>query len=43
MQPPTGPAWFALMADLERDLPTGAVAGWDDPPFVSDSGADADV
>ncbi|MFI6586561.1 hypothetical protein [Embleya sp. NPDC050493] len=36
VQPPTGPAWFALLADLERDLPTGPVAEWDNPPFGPD-------
>ncbi|MFI6983817.1 hypothetical protein ACIBSV_35090 [Embleya sp. NPDC050154] len=39
VQPPTGPAWFALLADLERDLPTGPVAEWDDPPFAPDAQA----
>ncbi|MYS83323.1 hypothetical protein GTZ85_24675 [Streptomyces sp. SID5474] len=36
VQPADGPAWFALSADLKRDLPTGPVAEWDDPPFVPD-------
>ncbi|WP_424640778.1 hypothetical protein [Embleya sp. AB8] len=33
VQPRTGPAWFALVADLERDLPAGPVAAWAEPPF----------
>ncbi|WP_439674224.1 hypothetical protein [Embleya sp. MST-111070] len=35
VQPSEGPAWFALVSDLERvDCPMGAVAEWGEPPFV---------
>lgn len=34
VQPPNGPAWFALLADLEPvDCPLGPVAEWANPPF----------
>ncbi|MGC0421961.1 hypothetical protein [Embleya sp. AB8] len=39
VQPADGPAWFALLSDLERvGCLLGAVAGWADPPFVLDGG-----
>ncbi|MFJ8737852.1 hypothetical protein ACIRL2_00630 [Embleya sp. NPDC127516] len=38
VQPPTGPAWFALSADLEPvDRPMGLVADWANPPFPNGS------
>ncbi|MFJ8741807.1 hypothetical protein ACIRL2_20735 [Embleya sp. NPDC127516] len=43
VQPRTGPAWFALLADLERDLPAGPVADWDDPPFIPHHAEDEDA
>ncbi|MFF7249077.1 hypothetical protein ACFZBU_34810 [Embleya sp. NPDC008237] len=37
VQPPDGPEWFALLADLERvGCLSGAVADWSEPPFLFD-------
>ncbi|MFF7246066.1 hypothetical protein ACFZBU_19405 [Embleya sp. NPDC008237] len=34
VRPPNGPAWFAMLSDLERvDCLLGPVADWTDPPF----------